>query len=216
MWNFRQGVHDVNLKDLPQSLQEEVMYDICEEMLGKTPLFIGLEPATLQSISRLAKVQLFIPEVIIVREGEYSTDMRYVIQGELGVRGKVDPENTALIMRPGSILGEINLLYSFPAHSSVETISTCQILTISKSEFVKAMEKHPFDLQVIRQRLNVITRTILLSLDLYHIVVIGNFELQDRLDSLVTNYRMVGYKHVAWVKRVRPANMASLQVTLRE
>ena len=155
LWNFRHGVHQVNLKDLPSTLIEEFMYDVCEEMFNTSPLFRDLESNTLHSISRLAKVKLYIPEALIIREGDYSTDMYYVIQGELGVRGKVDAENMALILRPGSILGEVNLLYSIPAHSTIQTMTTCQILKIPKQGFMKAMEKHPMDLAIIRQRLGV-------------------------------------------------------------
>ena len=155
LWNFRHGIHQVNLKDLPSALMEDITYDVCEEMFNTSPLFRNLESSTLHSISRLAKVKLYIPEALIIREGDYVKDMYYVIQGELGVHGKVDAENLALILRPGSVLGEVNLLYSIPAHSTVQTITTCQILKIPKDGFMKAMEKHPMDWAVIRQRLGV-------------------------------------------------------------
>ncbi|CAG7731032.1 unnamed protein product [Allacma fusca] len=104
LWNYREGILEVNLGDIPITMQQELMYDICEEMLFKSPMFRDLDQAFLLAISRIVKIDLYIPDMILYKEGDYATDMYYLIQGELRVRSKFDPDFCALILRPGSIM----------------------------------------------------------------------------------------------------------------
>lgn len=50
------GVHEIDLTYLPHCVQEEIKFDICEEMFYKSPIFRGLDETFLMGLAKTAKV----------------------------------------------------------------------------------------------------------------------------------------------------------------
>ncbi|OXA59583.1 Potassium voltage-gated channel subfamily H member 2 [Folsomia candida] len=152
LWSYRGGVYEVQFfKCLPPAFQEDLLYDICQEMFDKSFLFNGMDEALLRAIAKIVKVALYNPEMILCRKGDYANKMYYILQGECRVMSKY-MSKTAAILRAGSIIGEANLFFSYPYTSSVETRTCCQFLILEKEELIIAMDDFRDQIAILRSK----------------------------------------------------------------
>jgi CRP-like cAMP-binding protein len=145
---------------LPRSLQEDVYYDVCSEMFHKSILFRKLDEAFLRAVSKIVKIALYNPNMVLCRCGGYANQMYYILQGECQAMSKHDASKMACVLRAGSLIGEINLLFSSPYSSPVETITACQFISIDKEELMMVFNKFPAELVTLRARAQVYLLTI--------------------------------------------------------
>jgi len=156
LWNYREGVYDVTfMEELPKSMIEDMFYDICQEMFHKAPLFQGLDETFLRAVSGIVQVVLYNPDMILCAAGNYAMNMYFILQGEVRVKSKFDAEKTAAIMRAGCIIGEINLFFSYPYTTTMETRTCCQLLMIRKFELFDLFQSYTDVLEVLRDRVAV-------------------------------------------------------------
>jgi CRP-like cAMP-binding protein len=134
------------MQRLPPTFQEDLLFDICQEMFHKSFLFHGMDEALLRKIVNVA---LYNPEMILCRKGGYANKMYYILQGECRIMSKFAPKTSAII-RAGSIIGESNLFFSFPYTSTVETRTCCQFLILEKESLIMAMDDFRDQLCVLR------------------------------------------------------------------
>jgi len=127
-------------------------YDVCLEMFHKSALFQNLNEAFLRAVSRVSKISLYNPDMILCRFGSYANRMYYLIQGECQAMHKHDLSKRAAVLRAGSLIGEINLFFSCPYTVSVETITCCQFISIDKEELMQVFSKFSNELELMRAR----------------------------------------------------------------
>jgi len=79
----------------------------------------------------------------------------YLLQGEVIVKSKLDSRCNGAILRAGCIIGEVNLFFSYPYTTTIETLNCCQLLQIQKFELFNIFENHPHMVSIIRGRVEV-------------------------------------------------------------
>jgi CRP-like cAMP-binding protein len=101
------------------------------------------------------KPVLYNPNMILCIKGKYAMQMAYIIQGEVLVRSKYKSDKPAAILRPGCIFGEMNLFFSYPYTTNVETRTSCQLLLIEKEALFELLSLYPSTLKILRGRVQV-------------------------------------------------------------
>lgn len=133
----------------------EIRFDMCEEMFHKSALFRDLEESFLRALSCIVQPVLYNPNMILCTKGKYAMQMIYIIQGEVLVRSKYQSNKPAAILRSGCIFGEINLFFSYPYTTNVETRTCCQLLIFEKETLFELLSLYPETLQILRGRVQV-------------------------------------------------------------
>ena len=157
-WNYRGGVHKVELiRNLPPCMKQDVLFDICSEMFGKSQLLRGLEKPFLRALSKMVDVILYNPDMIVCQRGVSTRAMYYIIHGECRV-GSVESDkdkDLSTVLRAGCIFGESSLLLPVPYMVNVNTKTCCQLLVIKREKFLSVCLEFPHSLFVMRLRLKV-------------------------------------------------------------
>ncbi len=111
------------------------------ELLGRTPLFAGVEPESLAGIAdRTVEVDT-APEGVILRQGEIGTGFFIVVTGTVRV---VRDGETIARLGPGEFFGELSVLDRLPRNAQVaaDEPTTCLALASWDLEAVLLEEPH--------------------------------------------------------------------------
>ncbi|CAL8141846.1 unnamed protein product [Orchesella dallaii] len=153
LWRYRRGVHEIDLTYLPHCVQEEIKYDICEEMFYKSPMFRGLDETFLMGLAKDAKVSLFSPRMILFERGSITKKMCFILQGEVAVASDLSDDHISAIHRAGCLIGEINLFMSLPYEQTMYTRTVCTIMTITKRDLMLCLQDNPHIFSIMRERM---------------------------------------------------------------
>ena len=114
---------------------------VTAELLKSVPLFAALPEEQLAALASCVTVRKFPRSTFILRAGE-ETDGLYVI---LSGRAKVlipDEEGDEVIlamMGPREFFGEMGLLDDHPCSASVKTLEPCELMRVSKADFMRCL-----------------------------------------------------------------------------
>jgi CRP/FNR family cyclic AMP-dependent transcriptional regulator len=114
---------------------------VTTEILKSVPLFANLADEQLRQLAAVATLRRFPRSTFIMRAGE-ETDGLYIL---LSGRAKVlipDEEGHEVIlavMRPREFFGEMGLLDDQPRSASVETLEPCELVRVSKADFMRCL-----------------------------------------------------------------------------
>jgi CRP/FNR family cyclic AMP-dependent transcriptional regulator len=110
------------------------------ELLRTVPLFGGLSNRELQRIGELADEVDLPAGRVLMRQGEYGSEMLIVVDGSAEIErdGAVIAERGA-----GEVLGEIALLDGGPRTATVTLTRDSRLLVLGRREFQAAMDELP-------------------------------------------------------------------------
>lgn len=109
------------------------------ELIGKVPLFAGLEPERLRRIERLLRPRLYFPGEHVVRQGERGDRVYFISSGVVEVR--VPGLDPPIRLGSGDFFGEIALLRDQRRNADVVAIVYCQLLELDKRDFQRLYQK---------------------------------------------------------------------------
>lgn len=116
-------------------------------LLHSIPMFAGVPDAQLEQIAKVAFHRRVARQTTIVRAGD-STDSLYVlISGSAKVLNS-DEEGREVILTllgPGEFFGEMGLIDGSPRSADVMATETCELLVITKADFIRCLSEN-FDL----------------------------------------------------------------------
>jgi CRP-like cAMP-binding protein len=110
------------------------------QLLRTVPLFAGLSNRELQRIGELADEVDLPAGRVLMRQGEFGSEMLIVIDGSARIErdGAVIAERGA-----GEVLGEIALLDGGPRTATVTLTRDSRLLVLGRREFQAAMDELP-------------------------------------------------------------------------
>jgi CRP-like cAMP-binding protein len=126
------------------------------QQLQKNSLFYGLNIDELNQLKPFLQKAFVPPNTVILEEGEYTTDIYLIQQGEVNVlKWDKDQEHKIPILRigPGEMFGEMSFVDSSPRGSSIESIKSTVIYKLSRQ-----------DLEINRQTLGDIYNKLLTNI----------------------------------------------------
>lgn len=119
------------------------------EILQQVPLFQKADAQFLNSLIMLLKPAVFSAGDIIIRKGDPGTEMYIVSKGEVEVLN--DSSDSLARLKEGNFFGELSLLLSEPRSATVRAVTECDLLSLSKQDFWKALKEHPEFAKVVRE-----------------------------------------------------------------
>ena len=124
------------------------------DLLGRIPLFSGLDNRRLQRLGMLAD-EVDVPAgKLLMKQGENGSEMMVIVSGSVAVDRNGERLNT---LGPGDFFGEIALLDRGPRTATVTAEEPTRLLVISHREFHSLMEEFP---EVAAQVLNSLAHRI--------------------------------------------------------
>lgn len=115
------------------------------ETLRSIPLFAQIDDRDLEQIAAAAAVRAFGKHSIVVTEGDLSNSLYVILRGEVKVYVSDEDGNLNIINRlgAGDYFGELALIDEGPRSASIEAVTHCQMLILSRPYFLTYLEEHP-------------------------------------------------------------------------
>ncbi len=110
-----------------------------QELVGRVPLFTGLEADRLSEIANLLKPRLALPGETIVRRGDKGDTMFFIASGAVEVLVPDLPEPVKL--GTGDVFGEMALLTRQRRNADVRALGYCQLLVLDEKDFRRLVRK---------------------------------------------------------------------------
>jgi CRP-like cAMP-binding protein len=117
------------------------------EHLKTSPLFAGLEPGAIESLSSLCRVEKVVKGRAIVEEGSLGESMFVLMKGRVRVEKKTPADDrytvTFLSHEKGDFFGELGLLDSDRRSATVTSESDCEVIVIDRDRFLRFGDANP-------------------------------------------------------------------------
>ncbi|WP_448205485.1 cation:proton antiporter [Azospirillum sp. sgz302134] len=110
-----------------------------KDLVGRVPLFAGLEADRLHDIATLLKPRLALPGETIVRRGERGDAMFFIASGAVEVLVPGLPEPVKL--GTGDVFGEMALLTRQRRNADVRSLGYCQLLVLDEKDFRRLVQR---------------------------------------------------------------------------
>ena len=117
------------------------------EHLKTSPLFAGLDPAAIESLSSVCRVQQVPKGRAIVEEDSLGESMFVLMRGRVRVEKKTPADDrytvTFLSHERGDFFGELGLLDSDRRSATVTAETECEVIVIERDRFVQFGDLNP-------------------------------------------------------------------------
>ncbi len=124
-------------------------------LLSLCPLFSGLTPWELKSISQLMRLVEYRREEVVYREGVESESFYVVVSGRFEASvSSADKKKTLAYLRRGDHFGEMSLLTNEPHSATIRALSDSLLLELKKDDFKKTIEHNATIALEISRRLS--------------------------------------------------------------
>ena len=123
--------------------------EIIQKLRAITPLRL-IRDEDLKGLLKSSKMIKYDPYEAIISEGEYSSWIYFLIQGEVGIQKEGETIN--VLRRCGDIFGEMGIIDNSPRSASIIAISStiCLAIDTSYAEKLKGNEKNAFNAIIYR------------------------------------------------------------------
>lgn len=115
--------------------------------LRTSPLFTGLEPGAITSLSAICRVERVSKGSAIVEEGSVGDAMFVLMQGRVRVEKQTPADDrytvTFLSHDKGDFFGELGLLDSDRRSATVTAESDCEVIVIERDRFLQFGNSNP-------------------------------------------------------------------------
>lgn len=128
------------LNDLPLSLRKEVKIQLHRSLLEKVPFLKGADPALVASLVFSLTPTIFLNGDTVFKKGEKGDCLYILSEGSVDILGS-DDKTVLLNLQEGQFFGELALVTEEPRSATVRATSTCEIYTLSKSDFDHSLER---------------------------------------------------------------------------
>ncbi len=108
-------------------------------MIGRVPLFAGLDPATLRELGRRLRPLVALPGEKIIRQGGPPDAMYFIASGEVTARIPAGPVS----LKDGDFFGEMGLLEAKPRNADVVAEGYCHLLVLHRRDFNELLKERP-------------------------------------------------------------------------
>jgi CPA1 family monovalent cation:H+ antiporter len=110
-----------------------------EQLIGRFPMFEGLETTSLREICGMMKSRLAVPGDRLITRGERGDSMYFIASGAV----EVDRDGQQHRLGRGDFFGELALLTGQRRTADVTAIAYCRLLELSGRDFRRFLKAHP-------------------------------------------------------------------------
>ena len=108
-------------------------------------MFSSLKGGTLKSLARAAKVRRFVPDELLVEEGEEAAAFFVLCRGQAEVVKGLGRDEQRVLgnLTEGDFFGEMALLDGFPRSASVRAVSECECVVLARWDLLALIKTSP-------------------------------------------------------------------------
>ncbi|XP_051119024.1 potassium channel SKOR-like [Andrographis paniculata] len=128
------------LQDLPLALRAKISTKLYEPYIREVPLFKNCSNEFVTKVVIRVHEEFFLPEEVIVEEGNISNQLYIILDGKLDEVKK----NTEETESKDSI-GDISVLCSIPEPRTIRAVELSKLLRIEKEDLIEIIDTHSSD-----------------------------------------------------------------------
>lgn len=153
-------------KGVALSIREARRVNDIVDILGKVPLFSGLQTEDLQTLATIVSKKEYTKKETLFHQGDPGEEFMILAEGSVKVElmNAEGKELTLTILTPYQFLGELALLDDVPRSATVISMENSTLLSINKRDFARILESYPrMSVPMLRQltrRVRVLTDDI--------------------------------------------------------
>ncbi|XP_073695562.1 cyclic nucleotide-gated cation channel alpha-3-like [Garra rufa] len=143
LW-FHQRGRDIAglMDDLPFVLLSDVESCCYKTVIESAKLFRKTEDGFKRALVLKLKTCTYSPGQVLVNTGEIRQNMYYIKQGLVQVLGN-NPETEIAKLEPGSLFGEVHLLYEIPRNVTMCALTECEIVILERKNLLLLFADYP-------------------------------------------------------------------------
>ncbi|XP_050966558.1 uncharacterized protein LOC127165725 [Labeo rohita] len=143
LWFHQKGRNIAGLMDdLPFVLHSDVASCCYKTVIESAKLFRKTPDGFKRALSLKLKTCTYSPGQVLVKTGEIHQNMYYIKQGLVQVLGK-NTENEIAKLLPGSLFGEVHLLYEIPRNVTMCALTKCEIVILERKDLLLLFADYP-------------------------------------------------------------------------
>ncbi|MDD8050571.1 MAG: cyclic nucleotide-binding domain-containing protein [Verrucomicrobiota bacterium] len=117
---------------------------VTNQIWSQSSLFRGLEPIEINRLTELARVRVFEPGEVFIRQAEPNSSLMIIKEGRVQVYRNSGGKNVVLgDMKSGAFLGEISLFDPGPATASVAALDRVVVFELRKADLDEVFDNEP-------------------------------------------------------------------------
>ena len=148
LWRSTGGLDEqAILSSLPASIRRNLSLLMYAELLLNVPLFRQAEFGFIQSLADHLRPHVYPPSEVVVLVGEIGREMWFCARGECEVLGKDGVH--VFTITDGMYFGEVAALYSVKCTATVQTVTYCDLLSLTKEALSDAMQDYPKAAEIV-------------------------------------------------------------------
>jgi CRP/FNR family transcriptional regulator, dissimilatory nitrate respiration regulator len=136
-------------------MKTEFSYQEASQVLSAVPYFRGLEPRTMETVSRSASPRVYDPDQLVLLEGEPASGLYIVQYGWLKV-SKIAMDGREQILQllgSGEVFNAVSVFSGTPNPASVTALETTRLWMISRQAMLRLLDENPAIARLIIQDL---------------------------------------------------------------
>ncbi|XP_063059056.1 uncharacterized protein LOC134452536 isoform X2 [Engraulis encrasicolus] len=143
LWLYRKGNAAVGLwaRDLPYTLHSAVSTETHIPMFKKATIFDDLNDGLMRAVSAKVSTSTYSPGQILVQMGQVNQNAFYVENGLVEVFGENEDKIASLL--PGSLIGEVNLVFKMPRNATIAAATLSEISVLEHKDLVSLLADYP-------------------------------------------------------------------------
>jgi CRP-like cAMP-binding protein len=126
-------------------------------LLGRSALLADLDPTALMFLVRLGKRRVFQPNEILMRQGEPSTSIHFILSGRVRAERarRTDDRPVKLAdLEAGAVVGEMGVVIDIPRSATVTALVPTETLELDAPNFDRLAKAYPILHRVIARLLS--------------------------------------------------------------
>lgn len=125
--------------------------------LAKSALLTDLDPTALMFLVRLGRRRLFKPGDVLMRQGEPSTSIHFLLEGRVCVERSRRTDDRPIRLAElgaGAVVGEMGVVIDIPRSATVTAIAATETLELDALNFDRVAKAYPILHRVIAHLLS--------------------------------------------------------------
>ena len=142
-WGFDESLL---LKEMSPSMRAAVVVYNNKDAIRKVPWFADAEPDFLFRICECLRTFYCAPGELLIREGEYGTEMYLMIKGQVEIYNQTGTFHTTLEAHDATeakYFGEVSVLFGGRRLASIKAVTFLDVLSISKIDLDEVLLSYP-------------------------------------------------------------------------
>ena len=137
----------IRLLSIP--LRDQIFLITRGYLLIKIPQFQELSRGFLQSLGYIMNLQFYAPGDLIIREGEFTSDVYFIFSGNVEVHHEAT-DTTFIKLSKHAYFGEISFFRNAERTASVICITFSEIFSLTRDSFDNILQAMPRDFEIIQ------------------------------------------------------------------